>query len=144
MLDGYRVPRLTGTVLQMLLLLFCAVQSVELRQVSHALTVVVTHHKKPIAGIKVEVVPEKGAETVFSGLTDESGTVLIQGLAVDATISRFRMKTSRPERNGLRLSLFPTPIQFGVLTLSERIGHIKRVEWRVPSRAWFREIRAIN
>ena len=54
----------------------------KLRQVSHDLTVVVTHHKKPIAGIKVEVVPEKDTETVFSGATDESGTVLIQGLAV--------------------------------------------------------------
>jgi hypothetical protein len=34
----------------------------ELRQVSSDLTVVVTHRGKPIAGIKIRVVPEKSTE----------------------------------------------------------------------------------
>ena len=73
----------------MLLLLLCAAQAVfgcsltpvELRQVSSELTVVVTHRGKPIAGIKIQVVPEKSTEPVFS-TTDVHGTVLIEGLMV--------------------------------------------------------------
>jgi len=59
----------------------CSLRSMELRQVDSQLTVVVTHQGKPIAGIEIQVVPEKGTEAVFTGVTDESGTVLIQGLA---------------------------------------------------------------
>ena len=54
----------------------------ELRQVSSDLTVVVTHRGKPIAGIKIQVVPEKLTEPVFSSTTDVHGTVLIEGLMV--------------------------------------------------------------
>ena len=54
----------------------------ELRQVSPDLMVIVTHRDKPIAGIKVQVVPEKSIEPVFSATTDEHGTVLIRGLMV--------------------------------------------------------------
>lgn len=54
----------------------------ELRQVSSDLTVVVTHRGKPIAGIEVQVVPEKSTEPVFSSTTDAHGTVSIKGLMV--------------------------------------------------------------
>jgi len=72
------------------LLLLCAAQSafgcsltpMELRHVSSELTVVVTHRGKPIAGINVQVVPEKSTEPVFSSITDVHGTVLIDGLMV--------------------------------------------------------------
>ena|ERR1051326_46387 len=59
----------------------CSLRSMELRQVDSHLTVVVTHQGKPIAGIEIEVVPEKGTEAVFTGVTDESGTILIERLA---------------------------------------------------------------
>lgn len=58
----------------------CSLQSLELRQASSDLTVAVTHHQKPIAGITVQVVPEKGIEPVFTGTTDQRGTVFIEGL----------------------------------------------------------------
>ena len=58
----------------------CSLQSLELRQASSDLTVVVTHRQKPIAGITVQVVPEKSIEPVFTGTTDQRGTVLIKGL----------------------------------------------------------------
>ena len=54
----------------------------ELRQVSSDLTVVVTHRGKPIAGIKIQVVPAKSAEPVFSSTTDVNGTILVEGLMV--------------------------------------------------------------
>jgi hypothetical protein len=60
----------------------CSLQRMELRQASPDLTVVVTHRGRPIAGIEVQVVPEKSTETVFTGTTDERGTVLIAGLLV--------------------------------------------------------------
>lgn len=80
---------MTGAILQVLLLLMCCVQaavatsvrSLELRQVSSRLTVVVTHRKKPIAGIKVQIIPEKRVDPVFTSSTDERGIVLIDGLA---------------------------------------------------------------
>jgi hypothetical protein len=76
--------------LRVLPLLLCAAQAMfgcsltpmELRQVSSDLTVVVTHRGKPIAGIEVQVVPEKSTEPVFSGATDAHGTVLMKGLMV--------------------------------------------------------------
>jgi hypothetical protein len=58
----------------------CSLKSMELRQVSSDLRVVVTHRGKAIAGIEVHVVPEKSTEPVFSGITDRRGTVLIDGL----------------------------------------------------------------
>jgi hypothetical protein len=54
----------------------------ELRQVSSDLTIVVTHRGKRIAGIEVQVVPEKSTEPVFRGTTDAHGTVRIKGLMV--------------------------------------------------------------
>ncbi len=54
----------------------------ELRQVSSDLTIVVTHRGKRIAGIEVQVVPEKSTEAVFSGTTDVHGTVRIKDLMV--------------------------------------------------------------
>jgi hypothetical protein len=76
--------------MRVLLSLLCAAQAVfgcsltpmELRQVSSDLTVVVTHRGKPIAGIKIQVVPEKSIEPVFSSTTDAHGTVLVEGLMV--------------------------------------------------------------
>lgn len=76
--------------MRVLLLLLCAAQAafgcsltpMELRQVFSDLTVVVTHRGKPIAGIKVQVVPEKSTEPVFSSTTDEHGTVSVEGLMV--------------------------------------------------------------
>jgi len=60
----------------------CSLRSLELRQVSSDLKIIVTHREKPIAGIEVEIVPEKSAEPVFRGVTDERGTVLVKGLMV--------------------------------------------------------------
>jgi hypothetical protein len=60
----------------------CSLQSLELKEVSSNLKIVVTHRGKPIAGIKVEVVPEKSTEPIVTGATDEHGTVLISGLMV--------------------------------------------------------------
>ena len=76
------------SILRMSLLLMCAVQaafacesrSLELRKVSPDLTVVVTHRDRPIAGIEVQVVPDKGTEPVFTGTTNENGTILIRRL----------------------------------------------------------------
>ncbi len=76
-------------VLRMSLLLMCAVQatfgcelrSLELRKVPPDLTVVVTHRDRPIAGISVQVVPEKSSEPVFKANTDGNGAVVIRGLA---------------------------------------------------------------
>jgi hypothetical protein len=48
----------------------CSLQRMELRQASPDLTVVVTHRGRPIAGIEVQVVPEKSTETVFTGTTN--------------------------------------------------------------------------
>jgi hypothetical protein len=60
----------------------CEVRSLELRKVSPDLTVVVTHHGKPIPEIKVQVVPKKSIEPVFTAITDGHGTVHIRGLIV--------------------------------------------------------------
>ena len=77
-----------GATFLTLLLFICVVQasfgcearSFELRRVSQDLTVVVTHRDKPIAGIEVQVVPERSTETVFAATTDKNGTVLIRRL----------------------------------------------------------------
>jgi hypothetical protein len=69
----------------------CSLQSMELRQVSPDLTIVVTHRGKPIAGIAVQVVPEKSVDPVFTGDTDEHGTVLIEGLMA----GRYHLTASR-------------------------------------------------
>lgn len=76
-----------STMLQMVLLLVwvqaavgTSLRSLELRQVSSHITVVVTHREKPIGGIKVEVVPEKSVDPVFRATTDEKGIVVIDGL----------------------------------------------------------------
>jgi len=69
------------SILQMSLLLMCAVQaafacesrSLELRKVSPDLTVVVTHRDRPIAGIEVQVVPDKGTEPVLLALPMKTG-----------------------------------------------------------------------
>jgi hypothetical protein len=67
----------------------CSLKSMELQRVTPDLTVVVTHRKEPIAGIEVEVMPtvevkpaqsENKAQPVFSGTTDEHGSVRIRGL----------------------------------------------------------------
>jgi hypothetical protein len=79
-----------AAIWRMSLLLLCAVQvmfgcellSLELQHVSPNLIVVVTHRDKPMAGIKVQVVPEKGTDPVFTATTDENGTVLIRRLTV--------------------------------------------------------------
>jgi hypothetical protein len=69
----------------------CSLQSMELRQVSADLTIVVTHRGRPIAGITIQVVPEKSVDPVFTGSTDEHGTVLIEGLIV----GRYYLTASR-------------------------------------------------
>jgi len=67
----------------------CSAESFVLRQVTPDLSVVVTHRQKPIAGIEVEVTPviepnstelEASGRPVFSGSTDEHGTVRIGNL----------------------------------------------------------------
>lgn len=60
----------------------CEPKALELRQVSPELTIVVTHRDKPIAGMRVQVVPEKSIEPVLTATTDENGTVLIRRLTV--------------------------------------------------------------
>jgi hypothetical protein len=60
----------------------CSLRSLELRQVSPDLRLVVTHGGKPIAGVNVQLVPEKSTAPVFTDTTDQRGTVLIKGLAV--------------------------------------------------------------
>lgn len=60
----------------------CSLTPIELRQVSSDLTVVVTHRGKPIAGIEIQVVPEKSTEPLFTSTTDLRGTVLLEGLMV--------------------------------------------------------------
>jgi hypothetical protein len=60
----------------------CSLRSLELRQVSPDLTVLITHREKAIAGITVQVVPERSVEPVFTGATDERGIVLIKALPV--------------------------------------------------------------
>jgi len=50
--------------------------------VSRDLTVGVTHRGKPVAGVKVEVVPEGSVEATFVGITDEQGTVVVEKLLV--------------------------------------------------------------
>jgi Carboxypeptidase regulatory-like domain len=77
-----------GAIIRAVLLLICCVQAafgtslrpLELRRVSSHLTVVVTHRQKPIAGIKVEVVPVGSPDPVFASTTDANGTVRIHGL----------------------------------------------------------------
>ncbi len=60
----------------------CSLASIKLRQVGPNIIVKVTHRSKAIAGIEVEVLPEGvGTDAVFTALTDENGTVHIQGLA---------------------------------------------------------------
>ena len=86
---GHRKLRgMRDAILRTSLLLVCAVQatfgcearSLELRQVSPNLTIVVTHRGKPIAGIEVQIVPEKSSEPVFAASTNENGSVLVRGL----------------------------------------------------------------
>ena len=75
-------------MLRVFLMLMCFVQAafgtsvlpLELRLVSSHLTVVVTHRQKPIAGIKVQVVPEGSPAPVLTSTTDARGTVLVDGL----------------------------------------------------------------
>jgi hypothetical protein len=67
-----------------------SVRSMELREVSSRMTVVVTHRKKPIAGVKVQVVPEGSLDPVFTGTTDVKGTMLVDGLMV----GRYHLKAS--------------------------------------------------
>ncbi len=69
----------------------CSVQSMELRQVSPDLTIIVTHRGRPIAGIAVQVVPEKSVDPAFTGVTDGHGTVVIEGLMV----GRYYLTASR-------------------------------------------------
>lgn len=69
-------------------MLACSVQAafgtslrpLELRLVSCPLTVVVTHRQKPIAGIKIQIVPEGSPEPVLTSTTDAKGTVLVDVL----------------------------------------------------------------
>jgi hypothetical protein len=51
-----------------------------LRLVSSHLTVVVTHRRKPIAGIKIQIVPEGSPDPVLTSTTDVKGTVLVDVL----------------------------------------------------------------
>jgi hypothetical protein len=96
-----KLVTMKGAILRVLLLLMCCVQAavatslraLELRQVSSHLTVVVTHRKKPIAGIKVQVIPEKSVDPIFTSTTDERGTVLIYGL----TAGRYYLTSSYEE-----------------------------------------------
>lgn len=75
-------------MLRVFLALICCVQAafgtsvrpLELRQVSSRMTVVVTHREKPIAGIKVHVVPEGSPDPILTKTTDANGKVLIGGL----------------------------------------------------------------
>lgn len=67
----------------------------ELQQVSSDLTVVVTHRGKPIAGIEVQVVPEKSTEPIFTATTNVHGTVLIKGL----TAGRYYLTASYEDFN---------------------------------------------
>jgi hypothetical protein len=61
----------------------CSLTSLKLRQVPPNFTVKVTHSGKPIAGIGIEIIPQaEGTEAVFTGVTDESGTVKVTGLLV--------------------------------------------------------------
>jgi hypothetical protein len=79
---------MNGAMLRVFLLLTCCVQAafgtslrpLELRQVSSHITVVVTHRRKPIAGIEVQVVPEGSPDPILTKITDANGTVLIDGL----------------------------------------------------------------
>jgi hypothetical protein len=71
----------------------CSLRSLELRQVSPDLTVVITHREKAIAGITVQVVPERSVEPVFTGATDERGTVLIRAL----TVGRYYLTASHDD-----------------------------------------------
>lgn len=47
---------------------------------SSHMTVVVTHREKPLAGIKIQVVPEGSPDPILTKTTDAKGTVLIGGL----------------------------------------------------------------
>jgi len=58
-----------------------SVLPLELQLVSSHLTVVVTHRQKPIAGIKIQVVPEGSPDPVLTSTTDSKGTVLVDVLA---------------------------------------------------------------
>lgn len=60
---------------------------------SSHLTVVITHHEKPIAGIKVEVVPVGSPDPVLTSTTDAKGIVHIRGLMV----GRYFLTASREE-----------------------------------------------
>lgn len=61
----------------------CSLTSLKLRQVSPNFTVKVTHLAKPIAGIGIEIMAQaEGAEAVFTGVTDDNGTVKVTGLMV--------------------------------------------------------------
>jgi hypothetical protein len=66
-----------------------------LRQVSSDLTVVAPHRGKPIAGIKIQIVPEKSNEPVFSSTTDVNRTVLVEGLMV----GRYHLTASHEDVN---------------------------------------------
>ena len=79
---------MNGVTRRVFPLLMCFVQSalgtsvrpLELQQVSSHVTVVVTHRAKPIAGIKVEVVPEGSPDPILTKTTDAQGMVVVNGL----------------------------------------------------------------
>jgi len=99
--DRRKLRTMKDAILRMSLLLMCAVQAtfgcearpLELRRVSPDLTVVVTHREKPIAGIRVQVVPEKSTQPAFTATTDQNGTVRIRGLRV----GRYNLTTSHED-----------------------------------------------
>jgi hypothetical protein len=64
-------------------ILGCSLRAMTLQQVSRDFSVTITHKRKPIAGIQVQITPEGTAnEPAFTELTDENGRVLVRGLAV--------------------------------------------------------------
>jgi hypothetical protein len=60
----------------------CSVQSLKLQQVASDFTVVATHRKNPIAGIRIEIQPKGKAERVVTEETNEAGEIRVTGLPV--------------------------------------------------------------
>jgi hypothetical protein len=99
--DRGRLLLMRNRITRLLPLLLCAAQAafacsaspIEWQRVSSDLTVVITHRGTPIAGIEVQVVRKNSTESVFTGVTDAQGNVLIHGLMV----GRYRLIASHED-----------------------------------------------
>jgi hypothetical protein len=124
-----------SSMLRVFLLLVCcgqtalctSVSPLELRHVSSHLTVVVTHHEKPIAGIEIEIVREGNPDPVLTSTTDSNGSVRIHGL----TAGRYFLTASHEDFAAVREWIVVVAVRNAK---TKKRLNIQWADWSYPTR----------